>query len=502
LTPQPDKADRRRVLVAFVLLLAIVSAPLFSTVLPPLVDYPNHLARLQLIAAGGNGFYAVRWAPLPDLAADIVVPALAQAMPLEMAGKLFLAMSFALLAGGTLWLNRIATGRWLMWPLLAFALLYNRSFLWGFINYLFGLGLALCGIALWLALEERRRLRAFASVAVALACFFAHLAAFGVYVLAIAGVELSPVIALMRGRRYRDAAGRVAAASAQFVLPAIILLGFAPASPGAPISYGAFWRKADLLFSVFDNYSRPFDVVCFALLVGLLVALSWQRRLAIAPRLGMALIILFAVYLVLPAQILSGSGADHRLPVALFLLLIAATNPSLPRRPALVIGIVAAVIFGVRMAAIEAAWLKSDGIYAGDIAAIDNLPEGVKLAVAFPPSEINAGGIPQLHIATLAAARRGVFVPTIFAGPTQHPLMLRPPYDQLAAAASADALWVAFIDDDNAARVQVASVLREYDFIVFVDRGAFTVPALSCLRPMPSPLNFQLFSLGRDVACF
>jgi hypothetical protein len=61
---------------------------------------------------------------------------------------------------------------------------------------------------------------------------------------------------------------------------------------------------------------------------------------------------------------------------------------------------------------------------------------------------------------------------------------------------------VAFIDDDNAAQVQVASVLREYDFIVFVDRGAFTVPARSCLRPMPSPSNFQLFSLGRDVACF
>ena len=140
-------------------MLAVVSAPLFSTVLPPLVDYPNHLARLQLIAGGGNEFYAVRWAPLPDLAADLVVPALARALPLELAGKLFLVLSFALLAGGTLWLNRIASGRWRWWPLLAFALLYNRSFLWGFVNYLFGLGIALCGVALWLALDGRRWLR-------------------------------------------------------------------------------------------------------------------------------------------------------------------------------------------------------------------------------------------------------------------------------------------------------------------------------------------------------
>ena len=71
---------------AFAVLLALVSAPVLSTVLPPLVDYPNHLARMRLIAEGGDRFYAVRWAPLPDLAADLIVPALARTMPLEWAG--------------------------------------------------------------------------------------------------------------------------------------------------------------------------------------------------------------------------------------------------------------------------------------------------------------------------------------------------------------------------------------------------------------------------------
>ena len=122
------------VIAGFAALLAIVSAPLFSTVLPPLVDYPNHLARLHLIAEGGNNFYAVRWAPLPDLAADLIVPALAQIMPLALAGKLFVLLIFALTAGGAAWLNRAATGRWRVWPLLAFLLLYYRVLLWGFLN--------------------------------------------------------------------------------------------------------------------------------------------------------------------------------------------------------------------------------------------------------------------------------------------------------------------------------------------------------------------------------
>ena len=106
--------------------------------LPPLVDYPNHLARMHLLAEGGDAFYSVRWAPLPNLAEDLIVPPLARLMPLDTAAKLFLVMIFALMAGGVVWLNRVATGAWRLWPLLGFLLLYNRILLWGFLNYLSG----------------------------------------------------------------------------------------------------------------------------------------------------------------------------------------------------------------------------------------------------------------------------------------------------------------------------------------------------------------------------
>jgi len=112
--------------------MTLVTVPLFSTVLPPLFDYPNHLARLYLLTEGGNAFYAVRWAPLPNLAQDLIVPPLAGLMPLELASKLFLVMVFGLITGGAIWLNRVITGAWRFWSLLTFLLLYNRIFLWGF----------------------------------------------------------------------------------------------------------------------------------------------------------------------------------------------------------------------------------------------------------------------------------------------------------------------------------------------------------------------------------
>lgn len=489
-------------LAAFIALLAIVAVPLWSSVLPPLLDYPNHLARLHLIAERGNAYYVVRWAPLPNLAADLIVPPLARLLPLAQAGRVFLLLTFALIAGGALCLNRAATGHRRWWPLLAFLLLYNRILLWGFINYLFGLGVALCGLALWLALENRPGWRALVSIPVALACFFSHVEAFGVYALAIAGVELAPALNLLRARHYPALAARLAAGVLQFVVPAILFLYCQPASTGGPVSFTPLWRKADLLFGVFDNYSRPFDVACFALLVGLFGALAWRRRLRLAPRLGAALAILFAAYLLLPSQMMSGAGVDRRLPVALFLVLIAASAPVLPRRAAWLVGLAVAAVFVVRMAVIEAVWLRADRIYAAAIAVIDRLPPGAKLAVAVPPREVNAGAIPMLHVATLAAARREAFVPTLFAYPTQQPLALRPPYDALAEATSPSGLWAGFVAGDAAARAASARVLAQYDYIVFTDRDRFTVPPNACFDATASSPRFRLFRLRRTAGCF
>src|SRR5207237_4858134 len=130
------------------------------------------------------------------------------------------------------------------------------------------------------------------------------------------------------------------------------------------ISYAAFWRKADLLFSVFDNYVRAFDIVCFALFTGLIGWLAATRRLRLAPRLAGAASLVFAAYLLLPSQIYGGSGADHRLPVAMFLLLIAASAAEFPnRRTAAAIGTAAAVLLFARMAVREYGWLRAGRAY-------------------------------------------------------------------------------------------------------------------------------------------
>jgi hypothetical protein len=228
--------------------------------------------------------------------------------------------------------------------------------------------------------------------------------------------------------------------------------------------------------------------------------LAWRRQLTIAPRLGMALAILFAAYLALPSQMMTGSGVDRRLPVALFLMLIAATAPTLPRRAAILVSAAVATIFIARMAVIEAVWLKADGVYAADIAVIDSLPQGAKLAVAYPPDDVNASAIPELHVATLAVARREALVPTLFAYPTQQPIARHPPYDALAGETSANWIWDGFVDRNDQERAASAVALKDYDFVVFTDRQPFSVPPDKCLERRAATPTFQLFKIIRDCS--
>ncbi|MBV8505405.1 MAG: hypothetical protein JOZ11_06310 [Alphaproteobacteria bacterium] len=489
---------------AYTLLMLLAAVPLFSTVLPPLFDYPNHLARMHLLSEGGNQFYAVHWEPLPNLAQDLIVPPLARLMPLDIASKLFLVAIFGLITGGTIWLNRAATGAWRMWPMLAFLLLYNRIFLWGFLNYLFGIGVALAGAALWLALEgERWWLRTLASSLVAIACYLSHIAAFGVYVLVIIGVELSPAWSELRADRWPALARRTAVAGAQFVIPAALVIDYWHPAAAGGISYAAFWRKADLLFSVFDNYDRAFDIVCFALFLGLIGWLAGTRRLRLAPRLAGAAGLVFAAYLLLPSQIYGGSGADHRLPVAMFLLVIASSAAKFPnRRTAAAVGVVAAVLLVARMALIEYVWLRSDRIYSADLTGIDMLPRGAKLAVAYPASAVNFAPIPKVHLAVLAVARREAFVPTLFANKGQQPITLKPPNDVLADAATPPELWaVVALGGDAAKTGQVLRALQQYDFVAVTGDEPSDVPPTRCLRLLFEQPTFEIFTVLHEASC-
>src|SRR5512141_440423 len=96
-------------LVIAALIVATV-LPVLLVSVPPLVDYPNHLARTYVLfkdgADGLNAFYQVHYRPLPNLAADIVTPLLMHFLSPLWAGKIFVVLTLLLNIAGVMLLSR------------------------------------------------------------------------------------------------------------------------------------------------------------------------------------------------------------------------------------------------------------------------------------------------------------------------------------------------------------------------------------------------------------
>jgi hypothetical protein len=492
-----------RFALVFVGLGLVAAWPVAVTETLPLLDYPNHLARMHILASlAGSAqlqrFYETAWHPIPNLAMDAIVPVLTPWLGLAWAGKIFVIVALLTMAGGAAILQRVLFGAWSAWSLLAFLLLYNRFLLWGFVNFLFAVGLALIAFAIWIVLSPRRAMpRIAAGILLALVIYFAHLLVFGLYGLTILGYE--------GGRlRYRRASLRQIVAElglvAAIFVPALLVLAVgSPETASGAVVFGRFFRKFDLPFSIFDNYHRPFDVACFLLAAGAIGWAYWRRWLIVAQPIIWPLALLLFAFLALPSQLFTASGADHRVPLLLALLLIGGSrwngSASLLRA---YLG-TATVMFFLRMGLIAASWHGSDSDYATLLPAWDLLPPGSRLAVAYPPEGVHVEATPLAHFPALAVARRDAFVPTLFASPAQQPVVLRPEYRALADRTDSGRLWGAF---HSGARLEERdhAALEDYDFIAFMAPHPFTLADETGLASVFVAPRLRLYRVIKDGA--
>ena len=103
---------------------AILLAPLFVVDVPPLLDYPNHLARMYVLAFGAHDpilsqMYEQHWAIIPNLVIDLIVPHMLKVMPIYVAGRIVLGATLLLPLAGVIAYHRATFGVRSYWPLAA-----------------------------------------------------------------------------------------------------------------------------------------------------------------------------------------------------------------------------------------------------------------------------------------------------------------------------------------------------------------------------------------------
>ena len=187
--------------------------PLLLTPILPFIDFYAHILRYYVLAHADAGTpfasnYRPAWTLLPNLGLDILGTGLLKVVPPLAAAKLIAALIITVLYCSVLYLTRVLQGRLSILAIaLAGILVYSHILVWGFSNFLLGLGLAIGGVGFWIANRDRPFRQLFVSAAFGLVLFFVHAFAFAAWGLILGSVEL--MFAIETGQlRFRPLAVR------------------------------------------------------------------------------------------------------------------------------------------------------------------------------------------------------------------------------------------------------------------------------------------------------
>jgi hypothetical protein len=404
---------------------------------PPILDWPNHMARhyLEARALGGTSLpsgYEVSYSLIPNLGADLIVPVLLQMFPLTVASRLFLTfnvlvcwLGFALFVGR----QGARSGNAYGTSLLVLPWLLTGTFFSGFLNYTSGLGLAFLAFCNYLRLFEKDRAPPIQLVlhgALVALLYVWHLAALGIYVILHAShflmqmIKYGPLIVNHREVRRKTLSGLAV------LLPAgaLIVTQKLTAAPTA-LEGGIVWRsaaeKVTTALAFMLSYNVAADVVVTALWVAALVTMvriEALRRLQL-DWLHIATFIFFFLYIFLPLNLGTTWAVDTRVLVPLLICCIALVARMPPRR--VVAGATLALIATlVRIAAISVSWGSFVEVNAQHLNFIRQLPVGARILVVQFPDVSRFKN--DAHVIAWAVPERQAMVSSLFALAGQQPL--------------------------------------------------------------------------------
>jgi hypothetical protein len=479
---------------------------------PALVDYPGHLARLYVIAHQNDDllskYYVVNWKLVPDLASDFIVPITAKLMGIFSAGKLFILLMIFLTTTGTYALH-YSLYRKLTGPVLCFVFIFNGIFLFGFLNYLFAIGLALWATAGWVALQNSSGLiRSIFAICAVSVLFLSHFGGVGLYALAIFCYEVSR----LRGTSWdwRRICLDAALAIAPFLIVIPLMLESPTSHDWASTDWPVLTAKWVGLYFIIRSTDIALDALFACFLMLFLSYLIYFKRVEI-PRIGWLFLLLAGItYLIVPGTVLNVDVVDIRLPVAFVFFLIAMVRWRIDTPTAAVLfnGIIGAVV-AVRVLGVAAAWQVYSDIVSDYEESFAQIEPGSRVLVT---RDIAAGWqgsgnrvtigmdrLTTLHLPALATIERSCLVP-IFADPGKQILTIRRPYSDAIPIDPAGSLQVGDLDAPSGGTSLRHRYLRDwrdrYDYLYVQYAPPGSHPNLPNLTLLYQGRSFQLYQVA------
>ena len=440
--------------LSLLILLAYLSllAPVFFVDTPPLLDYSNHNARLWMIAGGEklpplDQIYRIDWSKsATTIGIDLIAAALGPIVGKAMVGPICAGLSVFLPAFGAMLLHRRIFGGAHAWQLAIALPAFGKTVLCGFMNFNIGLGVAFLGGALDGRLVRAGPVSAFLGrLAIALLCLVVHPYAamcYGGVILGLSlGAERGPLLR-WDGIRQRLLPGVLVVAPTIVAVALIFLL--APHAPGhvgqgpTAVTWEDFSPRyvVAVLMTAFHAYSLPLDAVTVLVLIAIVAAAAWRRRLEVHAGLLLAGVAFVLVSLVMPTQIGDAYWLEFRAPTMAAFILLAAVLPNFSgvRARAGLTAVLLAVLV-VRTGLVAAAWVSAQSDIRSVRSALEAVPPGSALLPlrryasdaerrAAPLGRYFGDVAAFAGYGEMAVSQRRAFVPMLFAITGQQPIVV------------------------------------------------------------------------------
>ncbi|SCB20487.1 hypothetical protein [Rhizobium multihospitium] len=482
-------------IAAFLILVAV-----FVTVFkfPPILDYPNHYARMWLLAGGINTppfheIYAIDWnRTFTNVGIDLAAYWLGPLIGVSLLARSFLFLAIVLPPLGAIALHRRLHGGGYYWQIGILYFAWCATLIGGFINFQIGLGLALFFATADHALQSRNPAALFGwRLLSGLLLTVMHLFSLGFYMALVCGLEFSPTTAALKSPRdFLRLCGRLLLAMLACALPAICLFLYQPVLPDGGGSLDASWNDSIVLLlanliSAFWSYALPVDMLFLVPLIFVCIYAVFTRRLSAHAGMAVTAAGLLLLSCIVPRHMLGTGWISWRFPImmALAAMVMICPLPRMPRRQAfLVMLALSAAVLG-RTAWIGVNWWQGQADAADVSTVLATVPEGA--AVLPVMRQQNERGIADhryfawnqdtfRHLPALAVPYAHAFVPTIFTARGKQPLTVLPPWSDVAVP-EGNLFSISLLDCPNeiSAFSGIAPYLKDwrhrFDFVLLVN---------------------------------
>jgi hypothetical protein len=414
--------------------------PTMSVRIPAMEDYLDHIGRMYILTTAGannaNPYYQVSWALYPDIAMDLIIPWLAKFLQVEIAGKLFFIASQLLIISGAVVLELSIKRRHEFAIFFSLMALYSMPFSLGLVNFEFGIGVGLWGIALWILLSRAANLstRFIVHATFSIVLFLSHFFSLGIYGLTLGLFELHRLF------------------ESKFDTRRALLIGFELASPVIVMLLFMLWTGATIgdgnnewwfswkpvWFALFLNgYSVTLAAGSAAALAILLFFGAIRRHLSLSTTGKWIALGFLLVFIAMPFKLAGSRMADIRMISAAFLVLPAfVTVSSQSKSFRYFAAILFVIIILLNGSFTGYVWASYQNDYEAMKTSFSLLRRQSFILVANGPARDDSSDfltdVPMWRAPTLAVYYAKAFVSSLYTIPGTHAVRVRPQWKQLA----------------------------------------------------------------------